>query len=401
MIVLSNSQYAYRKSRSTELTILNLVNNILNNFDNNKITIAVFLDLTRAFDCVDHGILCRKLEHYGIRGNALKWFKEYLSDRKQYVTFDGTRSLQQTINIGVPLGSILGPLLFLIYINDFCNITEHGKQLLFADDATHFDSDSDLNILLERVNHNLNILVQWFLSNRLSINIIKTEAMLFTRKTIYFPLPPVILQNNPIPFNFSFKFLGMILDFRLNWKHHIRRIQTKLSNVCGILYKIRNMMSRSLLRTVYLSLAYPHLNYGNIIWSSCSNTLQNSIFITQKKIVRTIMRKKRSEPSSPLFKELNLLKLMDICNLNTASFVFKTIKGLIPSPIIFMERDAGPYNLRGDTPLEVPFVRSHQSRRFIHVKGAQLWNDLVPELRNLRTLFSFKRNLKLMYTERY
>ena len=172
-----------------------MIKDILKGFEENKITIAVFLDLTKAFDCVNHKILIKKLKYYGIDNTAIKWFKDYLTDRKQYVSFKGTNSNTVEIDIGVPQGSILGPVVFLIYINDFCGIVPSGKQILFADDANYYEIGSNFSDVHERINRNLKLIVKWFKANKLAINLIKSEAMLFTRRNFYFPLPPVILDS--------------------------------------------------------------------------------------------------------------------------------------------------------------------------------------------------------------
>ena len=225
--------------------------------------------------------------------------------------------------------------------------------------------------------------------------------MVFTRKSLYFPLLPVLLHGNPIPYNYSFKFLGVVIDFKLNWKLQINRIQSKLSKVCGIIYSLRNKWSRKISRIIYLSLALSYLNYCTSIWSACNKTLLESLFVTQKKIIRVIMKKRRIEPSSPLFKRLNVLKLQDIIHLNNASFVYKSINNIIPNVITFESRALGPYNLRRVEALVVPFSRSKQSNNSIRINGAKLWNDLPDELRNNRTILSFKRNLKKSYFLRY
>ena len=399
--ILSENQYAYRKGRSTELAAAKLIHDIINNFEENKFTLAVFLDLSRAFDCVNHDILCKKLEYYGIRNSLLDWFRSYLLDRKYFVTFNTTRSNEMTSNIGVPQGSILGPLLFLLYVNDFCRINTSCNKLLFADDSTLYDSHRDFNTFLRHINRDLEQSSQWFLANGLAINIVKCEAMVFSRRLLYFPLSPVIFQEIPLSYNYSFKYLGLHIDFKLNWREHINKIQTKLSRACGILYHIRNKLTRSISRTIYLSLAYPYLSYCNSLWASCSPSILQPLFITQKRIIRLILKKNRFHASSPLFIKLRLLKLFDINNFCTAMFVYKSILNLIPSPIEFTLRQVQNYNLRNVAPLVVPFARSSQMKRFLHIRGATLWNSLPFAIRNSLTIFAFKRKLKDFYIIQY
>ena len=202
--LLADSQNAYRKGRGTEIAVTKFVHDTLKAFDDNKITIAVFLDLTKAFDCVNHEILEKKLKYYGIDNIALNWIKTFLNSREQVTKFNAMMSNVRITNIGVPQGSILGPLLFLIYVNDLCTINISGDLLLFADDANHYESGDDFFSLLNTINNNLSVISQWFLANKLAINLIKTEAMVLSRRTIYFPLPPVLLGNDPISYTHVF-----------------------------------------------------------------------------------------------------------------------------------------------------------------------------------------------------
>ena len=182
---------------------------------------------------------------------------------------------------------------------------------------------------------------------------------------------------------------------------HVNKIRSKLSSVCGVLFRLRNKLTKSVSKLIYSSLAYSYLNYCNLLWSSCCKSIADPIFVTQKKIIRIICRKRRSHPSTPLFKSLKLLKLKDINDLHALIFVYKTVNGLIPSTINFTSREAGPYNLRRVEPLVVPFTHTNQSKRFIHIRGANLWNELDANIRSCRTVATFKKQIKIKFLEQY
>ena len=177
--ILYQNQYGFRTGHSTAHAILQLIDQITRAIDTKEITVGVFLDLSKAFDTVNHNILLHKLHHYGIRNTAQKWFRSYMENRKQYVRFNNTDSEFRGVKCGVPQGSILGPLLFLIYINDLPNANKTLYKILFADDTNLFYSHKNLTHAMQTVNNELNKTSQWLNSNRLSLNVTKTHFMLF------------------------------------------------------------------------------------------------------------------------------------------------------------------------------------------------------------------------------
>ena len=169
--ILVNFQFGFRKFHSSYMALLTLMDQLISSLEKKQFVIGIFLDFSKAFDTVDHMILLQKLSHYGIRGSALKWFTSYFSNRRQYVTYNGETSMMKGISCGVPQGSILGPLLFLIYMNDWCSVCKHTIPILFADDTNLFSSGSDVNILEGNINNELSQISLWLKVNKLSLNI--------------------------------------------------------------------------------------------------------------------------------------------------------------------------------------------------------------------------------------
>ena len=229
--ILYESQYGFRKNMSTSLAILELVENITTSIDDCKSTVGIFIDLKKAFDTVDHDILIKKLDHYGVRGVANRWICSYLMNRSQYVCINDTSSECMKVTCGVPQGSILGPALFILYINDTCNVSMLMKSIVFADDTNFFYSGDNLSQVCETVSTELDKLHSWFQVNKLSLNVAKTNFMIFGNKQCE-DNHVVSINGMNIKRVYVTKFLGLHIDSHLNWGEHINRIKSKISKMC-------------------------------------------------------------------------------------------------------------------------------------------------------------------------
>ena len=251
----------------------------------------VFLDLKKAFDTVNHDILIQKLEHYGVRGASLNWFTSYLTGRIQFTYCNSKSSDRRTVTCGVPQGSVLGPLFFLLYINDLPNISNKLKFYLFADDTNIFYQSNDLDSLQSTVNKELKKLSLWLNANRLALNISKTNFVIFAAKNK--PLKNVTLLLNKKAFEQKdhVKYLGILIDSRLTFQAHTNSVLKKISRVTGMMYRIRKCVNEKTLCTIYNSLIYPYILYGVPIWGNADEVHIEPIHKIQKKAVRIISNK--------------------------------------------------------------------------------------------------------------
>ena len=274
--ILCKNQFGFRKKHSAYMALIDMYDKISLAIDKNESSIGIFIDLSKAFDTLDHNILLKKLEHYGIRGKALDWFKSYLYNRKQCVaSLNGVMSDFKSVIYGVPQGSILGPLLFILYINDIANCSVCLMFILFADDTNLFFSCKDLAHLFHNVNTELEKLSVWFRANKLSLNVKKTNYILFGLKH----MPAGVTYNVSIDgqaverVEYT-KFLGVFIDEKLNWKKHIEHIASKISKGIGAMGRVRNIVPNKALLMLYYALVYPYLTYCNIVWgSACISSL--------------------------------------------------------------------------------------------------------------------------------
>ena len=267
--VFYTSQYGFRPCHSTAHAVNEFIDDTVTEFEKNKIQIGVCLDLSKAFDTIDHNILINKLNWYGIRGIALEWFTNYLKNRKQFIQYKNIKSSTQMVPCGVPQGSILGPLLFILYINDLANSLTNSKAILFADDTTIYMSSTNIVQLYESINRDLDSLSEWFRANRLFLNISKTHYMLFGQNPVKIPETLSIkIMNEIIEHKQTVIFLGMYIDEKLDWHEYINYIKSKLCSGIYVMNKTKNYLSTKHKTMLYYSLMYPYLDYGISLWGS-------------------------------------------------------------------------------------------------------------------------------------
>ena len=244
--IISSTQHGFIEKKSTTSATLCLTDYTLNALDNNKFTIGIFLDLSKAFDSVNHDILLHKLEHFGIRNTALKLISSYLSNRKQYVRFNNSDSDFKTLTHSIPQGSILGPLLFNIYINDINNSVNKLKLVLYADDSCFYLSHHDIHTLIDLANLELNCVGNWLISNKLTLNTIKSHYLIFSRnRSTPTNTLPIKINNKILELKQSTNYLGINLQSNLKWNNHINYLSSKLQKYNSILYLTRNHLTRS------------------------------------------------------------------------------------------------------------------------------------------------------------
>ena len=404
--ILIPTQYGFRNSHSTTHALLDVVNNAYNNINDNNFTALIFIDLKKAFDTVNHSILIRKLSHYGIRGIANDLFSSYLHDRKQFVKIENVKSDMKVTEYGVPQGSALGPLLFLLYVNDLSSCSSNSPRL-FADDTCLIVNDSSYVKLIEKVNEEIRSVSKWMNANKLTINMTKSNILVISPKLNKFCF--YNSSNYPttsIPIITTARYLGIILDDKLSFQPHIKLLEGKLSRSLGILRKVKPFLSTSCMLQLYYSFFHSHLQYGILLWGSTSKTYLSKIKVLQNKAIKVIGGGKWRDRATPFYKKLKILKIVDIYKLETAIFMYKYRTNKLPAGmnILFQETSQVHTKCTRTANLNnyfIPFYRTNRLQNSIQYQGAKLWNSIDPKIRNLKSLNQFKTNYKFLLLNDY
>ena len=404
-----HSQYGFRSLHSTELATIELLDKLIYELDKGEIPISIFLDLSKAFDTIDHSVLIFKLKHYGFYDNSLKLIENYLSERYQYVQINDIKSEQCSLSTGVPQGSILGPLLFIIYVNDLHRINSCFTPILYADDTTLTASLNKFKFTDENVNCNINTQLEkfstWFKLNKLSLNCKKTSAMIFHMPNKSIEYPEIKIDGENITFVKEFNFLGTLLHENLNWKSHIDYCAKKISKVVGVLNKLKNTLPQNTLLTIYNSLIVPHLNYGAMIWEGNISRL----VILQKRAIRAVCNAVYNAHTSIIFKNLKILKCQDICALHCFKFCFKLENKMLPdyfysSGVFKKLSHVHDYPSRGSNNYVLPRIKHEFARQGIRYKAALVFNNMQKNVKDkifTHSLTGFKTYIKKLMIDSY
>ena len=388
--ILTELQFGFQKNKSTE----HAVTSILSTLDEAKFkgnsSYCIFLDFAKAFDTVNHEILLKKLDHYGVSGISHNLLKSYLSNRSQQTEINGVLSDSGVIKHGVPQGSVLGPLLFLIYINDIRESSEVLKFFLFADDTTVFYSDKTNAGTEDLLNRELSKVSTWLAANKLSLNVKKSNFLHFHHGKVKKPTINLRLNETAVEEKSVTKYLGVFIDNKLTWKTHIQHVKTKLSQGNGMISKIRYYVNDVCLRNLFYSFVQSHINYNLINWSSTYPTLINAIGLKVKAAVRLISFKNKYEHTNPLFLKHKILPLLDLIKYKKAILLWKISKGYINEPLstIFDRNTYNPlrYNL--------PNPQRTSDKYKIVYSCVKYWNSIPRHIRNASTLNSFNERHK-------
>ena len=384
---LFSKQFGFRNKHSTTHALIDITETVRKALDDNEFACGVFLDFKKAFDTVNHRILLKKLEHYGVRGHAIKWFTSYLTERKQYTTVNNTNSQIKDVSYGVPQGSVLGPLLFLIYINDLNSVITFSYIRHFADDTNILYRHKSLRKINQRINFDLKNIAEWLRANRIALNTNKTEIVLFRspRKTVTRKMN-FRISGQKIEPKSSAKYLGIILDEFLNWKTHYHILKTKLERSIGLLAKIRYFVSAKLLRTVYFAIFDSYLRYGCQIWGQNKNVNTNEISKLQDKAIRVISFKDRNTPCGPLYNEMKIIKFFDLITFYNCVFIAEHLNQNLPSSFgnyFTYMANQHHHNTRGTVRklVNVPQCNtSFYGTHSITAKSVRDWNNLQKKI---------------------
>ena len=404
--VIIPGQYGFRTGHSTVMAITDMVEKVRAAWASKELALGVFIDLKKAFDTVDHEILLQKMEHYGIRGVAQELMKSYLKDRTQYVCYGGFESERGAVECGVPQGSVLGPLFFLLYVNDMVASCKELELVLFADDTNIFAKGKDPAELFNKVNTGLKCLSKWFSHNKLTLNLKKTEYVYFGGggKRV---VPPGGLKigGEPIRRVEGARFLGVWIDEGITWNGHIDKVRSKIGQLLGIIGRSSGTIGKESLLKLYNGLVLPQLQYCLMAWGDFQgnhNTKQGASLVKlQKKFVGIISGKRDRYHADPLFASLNILKIDDLYRQQLRVHAWKFWNEKLPTGQAQALSKLSEVHKHNTRAAQKGLSIRTQDHKSIAYRVPKEWGTLGEEQRGLKGLTGFKKMSRTSFLTTY
>lgn len=399
--VIHCNQSGFRPRHSCQTALVNLVDSWANEISNKNIVGTLYLDLSKAFDYVNHSILLKKLKQYNFSNESILWFSSYLTNRCQLVQINNTRSSLRNIKTGVPQGSLLGPILFLFYINDLPLYLERCNTHLYADDGTLYCFSKSVDELEASLQLDLNNAVRWCDDNKMKLNVQKTTCMLIASNHILRNIRPLKLtcEGQNIICVTQQKVLGLLLNNDLKWNNQTQAVVNKVNNKLALLRRIKPFLNQEMRLLFYNAYIQPIYDFGIVLWHTVSKQCFKKVENTQKRAARMILNKNYDHPSKILFKELNWLPISSRCEYHISCITYKTLHNLTPTYLQNCIEFASNnnYNLRSESTftLTTQLQKSYYSKLSLQSLCSSVWNNLPNDIKTAKSLTSFKYKLKL------
>ncbi len=400
--ILSKHQSGFRENHSCQTALIRLIDEWLKDVDMGKCIGSVFVDLKKAFDLVDHKILLHKLKLHHFSNRSLTLFQSYLRNRLQSVKHGNTISSPQTVTSGVPQGSILGPLLFLIYINDIDLLLDKSTIDLYADDSTLYVSGFSLLEIQTNLQNDLDSIFKWCTVNNMLINPSKSKCMLIGSKQNIRTKELRLKFNNMFIENVeNHMILGFNVDKHLTWKLHIDKTCSKLNRKIMLLRRISYYLTFEMKQLFYNSYILTSFDYCCTIWGRGTKTDLSKIYVLQKRAAKIILQKPIRTPSKELFSQLNWLTFDDRCKYHAAILIYKCIDNKTPeyfNDIINFSKNSR-YNLRSITHNDIVNTRinTNYKKKAFSYYSMEVWNEIPIYIRTVNSIVAFKSKYKTIF----
>ena len=403
--LIHKSQYGFQKHIAPSHACLDIITTTLDIINQRKYTGLIFLDLQKAFDTVSHNILLKKLDHCGIRGRAHKLICSFLH-RKQYVSVDGIQSEIESTTYGVAQGSMLGPLLFLLYINDLNN-SVNCLPRLFADGTCLLIDSPNLASLETEMNKDLANVYNWSIANKLSLDPSKSNHLIISPKQNIQSLQFALIVNNlPILFCDKAKYLGVFIDSRLNFHSHIKSVENKIARSVGIFSKLKHFIPSNSLLKLYYAFIPPHLLYGLSIWGCTHKSYLSKLQTLQNKAVKIIGGGKYMDHATPFYSKL---KIPELCKHEVAKLLFHHYHQRLP-PLLsnlyiktnqISQKCTRSSSTDNNPTIYIPLYKTTRLQKSIRNQGVKIWNKIATSNKTKQFFKSFKVSYKIYSSNMY